>query len=70
MDITYQLKGDVVVFKDELEEPIVLDLESAKSIIETIKALRTTYATAAAYERHLSKYVGALAFLEACLKSP
>ena len=64
MNITYQLKDDTVVINDRLIPPTTLNLESAKIAVKTIKANRSTYMTAAAYERHLSKYEGALAFLE------
>ena len=65
MNVTYQLKGNTVVIRDGFVEPVILNLESVKSAIETIKAECSSYVTVAAYEHHLSKYEGALAFLEA-----
>lgn len=69
MNVIYQLKGDTVVIKNEFAEPIILNLESVKIAIKNIKANRSDYVTVAAYELHLSECRGALAFLEANLKS-
>ena len=69
MDVGYRLKGNAVVICDGFLDPITLNLESVKEAIETIRANRPFYKTAEAYQLHLSKYKGALAFLEACLKS-